>query len=280
MRFTELFRNQSIAVVDCRCEAGPDDRPFPEQHNAFSLSYVRKGSFGYHVRGRSYELVAGSFLVGRCGDEFTCTHEHVCGGDECLSVRFTPAMAESVGTAAMWRLGSMPPVPELMVLGELVQASATQRHNISLEEAGLLLAARFADVGAAKQRQRTPAPARDRRRAVEAALYVDAHADEPIDLDVLARSAGLSQFHFLRLFAKTIGVTPHQYLIRARLRRAARMLAEEDRPITSIAYQIGFGDMSNFVRTFHRAAGVSPRRFRQAAKGDRKILQERLAVAH
>ena len=49
------------------------------------MSFVRRGSFGYHVRGRSHELVAGSALVGHCGDEFTCTHEHHHGGDECLS---------------------------------------------------------------------------------------------------------------------------------------------------------------------------------------------------
>ena len=49
MRRTELFRNESIAVFDCRCEAGPDDKPYAELHSAFSLSYVRKGSFGYRV---------------------------------------------------------------------------------------------------------------------------------------------------------------------------------------------------------------------------------------
>jgi AraC family transcriptional regulator len=62
------------------------------------------------------------------------------------------------------------------------------------------------------------------------------------------------------------------------LRRAARLLADNSLAITDIAFDVGFGDLSNFVRTFHRAAGVSPRRFRQAAKGDRKILQERLAT--
>ena len=50
----------------------------------------------------------------------------------------------------------------------------------------------------------------------------------------------------------------------ARLRRAARLLSSTDQPITDIAFGVGFGDLSNFVRTFHRAAGVSPRRFRQA----------------
>jgi AraC family transcriptional regulator len=120
--------------------------------------------------------------------------------------------------------------------------------------------------------------ARDRRRAVEAALWIDAHASEEIDLDAAARQAGLSPFHFLRLFRNVLGVTPHQYLVRARLRRAANLLVEKDRAITDIAFDVGFGDLSNFVRSFHRAAGVSPRAFRQASRGDRKIFQERLAV--
>jgi AraC-like DNA-binding protein len=279
MRRTELFTSESIAVYDCQCEAGPADTPFAEQHSAFSLSYVRKGSFGYRVNGTAHEMVAGSFLIGRAGDEFVCTHEHVCCGDECLSVRLSPTLAEAINDRA-WRLGSLPPLPEMMVLGELAQASANRQHNISLDEAGLLLADRFEDVTSQKQPPRTPASARDRRLAVEAALYIDTHADEPLGLELLARNAGLSVFHFLRLFAKILGVTPHQYLIRARLRHAARLLAEEDRPITSIAYEIGFGDLSNFVRTFHRAAGVSPTKFRQTAKGERKILQERMAGTH
>ena len=110
-----------------------------------------------------------------------------------------------------------------------------------------------------------------------AALWIDAHAADPIDLESAAAETGLSPFHFLRLFARVLGVTPHQYLIRSRLRCAARLLAEVPRSVTDIAYDVGFGDLSNFVRSFHRAAGVSPRGFRRAAKGDRKIFQDRLA---
>ena len=79
------------------------------------------------------------------------------------------------------------------------------------------------------------------------------------------------------VFAGVLGVTPHQYLVRARLRHAARLLADDTRSITDVALDVGFRDLSNFVRTFHRAAGVSPSGFRRAARGDRKILQERLA---
>jgi AraC-like DNA-binding protein len=75
-----------------------------------------------------------------------------------------------------------------------------------------------------------------------------------------------------------LGVTPHQYLLRSRLRHAARLLADDARSVTDIAYDVGFADLSNFVRTFHRAAGISPLKFRQASRGLRKIFQERLGV--
>ena len=105
-----------------------------------------------------------------------------------------------------------------------------------------------------------------------------ANASAEIDLDAAARVAGLSAFHFLRTFANVLGVTPHQYLVRSRLRRAARLLPDASRPITDIALDVGFADLSNFVRTFHRAAGVSPRGFRQAARGERNLLRDRLAA--
>ena len=100
---------------------------------------------------------------------------------------------------------------------------------------------------------------------------------EPLDLESAAGAVELSPFHFLRIFSRALGVTPHQFLVRARLRRAARLLSDRERRITDVALDVGFADLSNFVRTFHRAAGVSPRRFRRAAQGERKILQDRLA---
>jgi AraC-like DNA-binding protein len=165
-----------------------------------------------------------------------------------------------------------------MVLGELAQAAATGRSDIGLDEAGTALAARFVKVISGGEQKPTRAPARDRRRAIESALWIDAHAHQPINLESAALKAGLSPFHFLRLFSGVLGLTPHQYLVRSRLRHAARLLADDDRSITDVAFDVGFGDLSNFVRTFHRVAGASPRRFREMSRRDRKILQERLAV--
>jgi AraC family transcriptional regulator len=278
MAATTVLRCGSISVIDYRCRLGPAVEPFVELHDGFSVSYVRKGSFGYRTRGESFELVAGSILVGHPGDEYMCTHDHVCG-DECLSFELAPAVVETIGDRTeIWRTGCVPPLPELMVLGELAQAAAEGSSNVGLDEVGMLFAARFVEVVSGRKRQPQQARASDRRRAVEAALWMDGHSHEPIDLDTVADEAGLSSFHFLRLFSKVLGVTPHQYLIRSRLRHAAGLLADGARSITEIAFDVGFGDLSNFVRTFHRAARVSPGAFRQAAKGDRKILQDRLAT--
>ena len=150
--------------------------------------------------------------------------------------------------------------------------------DIGLEELGPLLAARFVEVVSGRPHKPVATAARDRRRAVETALWIDAHSHQQVDLEQAAGQAGISPFHFLRLFSSVLGVTPHQYLVRSRLRHAARLLADNDISITDVAYDVGFGDLSNFVRTFHRAAGVSPRRFREGSRGMRKIFQERLAL--
>lgn len=274
---TTVLRRGSISVIDYRCSAGPADEPFVERHDGYSVSYVRKGSFGYRARGESFELVAGSLLIGHPGDEYTCTHDHV-SRDECLSFHLAPPLVETIGDRTeVWRTGCVPPLSELMVLGELAQVAAEGRSAVGLDEVGLLFAARFVEVVSGRKRTPPEARARDRRRAVEAALWMDAHSHEPIDLESAASEVGLSSFHFLRLFARVLGVTPHQYLVRSRLRHAARLLADDARSITDVALDVGFADLSNFVRTFHRVAGVSPRRFRQAARGRRKILQDRLA---
>jgi len=278
MTATRLLERKSISVSDFRCTAGPGDKPFAEQHRCHSISYVRKGSFGLRCRGKSHELVAGSVLIGHPGDEYTCTHEHVCG-DECLSFFLTPELVEAIGDRAeIWQVGAAPPLPELMVLGELAQAAADGRSDVALDEVGQVFASRFVEVVSGRAREPVSAAARDRRRAVETALWIDAHSHQQIDLEDAAGQADISPFHFLRLFGSVLGVTPHQYLVRSRLRHAARLLADDEKSVTDVAYDVGFGDLSNFVRTFHRAAGVSPRRFREASRGMRKIFQERLAL--
>jgi AraC-like DNA-binding protein len=277
--YRTVFRSAFLSVYDYRCSFGPHDPPFVEVHGHYSLGYVRAGSFGCRSMGESHTLVAGALMVGRPGDEYLCTHDHHDRRDECLAIKLSAEAAHSLGgKEAIWRSVRVPPLPDLMVLGELAQAAADGRSDLGVDEAAMLLASRFSSLSSKIGKKPASVTPRERRRAVEAALWTDSHSSEPIDLERAARQAGLSPYHFLRLFAKVLGVTPHQYLVRSRLRHAARLLADGSSSVTDIALDVGFADLSNFVRTFRRAAGVSPRRFRRAAKGEHRIFQDRLGA--
>jgi AraC-like DNA-binding protein len=277
MPTTTVLMQGPVSVYDHRCDRGPDDQPFTEVHDGFSLAYVRRGSFACEALGRRHDLVAGALAVGHPGDEFVCSHDHHECGDECLHFQFAPELADGVGVGpAAWRAGALPPLADVMVAGELAQAVADGRADLGFDEVGLLLASRFAQaVTGHKQALRIRTA--DRRRAVESALWIDAFAHRSIDLAATAQRAGLSPFHFLRLFTAVIGVSPHQYLVRSRLRHAARLLADDERAVTDVALDVGFADLSNFIRTFRRAAGVSPSGFRRLSKGDRAASEARLA---
>jgi AraC-like DNA-binding protein len=274
---TRTLIDGPVSVVEYRCDAGPRDRGYWEAHSGWSVSFVKRGTFSCHCRGRVHELVPGSVLLGRPGDEYRCTHEHHDGGDECLAVHLAPDVLDGLAPRA-WHSGAVAPCAELMVSGERMRAASAGDTDVGLDEAALAFAARCVALLQDPAPRHAAARAADRRRAVESALWIDAHAQQPIDLHALAHLSGLSAYHYLRVFASALGVTPHQYLVRSRLRHAARCLVEGDQPITEVALDCGFADLSNFVRTFRRAAGASPRAFRRAARTDRKNLQERIAA--
>ena len=96
-----------------------------------------------------------------------------------------------------------------------------------------------------------------------ASQLVESGIAEPHTLADLARSAGLSRYHFLRTFSQVTGVTPHQWILRTRLRDAANRLTATADPITDIALDVGFEDFSNFIRSFRAEFGVSPGRYRR-----------------
>ncbi|TCH99116.1 AraC family transcriptional regulator [Roseococcus sp. SYP-B2431] len=270
MTATPLLRTDLVRVTDVLCAAGPDSPSVVEHHTHHSLAFVRAGSFACRCGREDFDMVRGSVLVGSPGREFTCSHIHRPHGDRCLSVQIAPTAVDMLG-GAEWGIGTLAPTAEMPVLARLIEARARQRHRLGLEEAALLAVARFGQLGRrARSARRAPNP-RERRLAVSAALWLEAQAGEETSLGEAAAQAGLSPFHFLRVFSRTLGVTPHQYLLRVRLDRAARLLGETELPVTEVAFEAGYADLSNFVRAFGRAAGMSPRAFRRSA--DRKNFQ-------
>jgi AraC-like DNA-binding protein len=102
-------------------------------------------------------------------------------------------------------------------------------------------------------------PARHLLRAKDLA---DARYFEPLDLNDLARAAGLSRAHFSREFRAAFGESPHSYLLTRRMERAAALLRGTDRSVTDICFSVGLQSVGSFTTSFKRTYGVSPAAFR------------------
>lgn len=93
--------------------------------------------------------------------------------------------------------------------------------------------------------------------------YIDAHLHEQIPLAAMARLVRLSPFHFARLFKQSFGEPPHRYVTRQRIERAKRMLAQGERSVAEIGFEVGFGESSSFTAAFRKMTGTTPARFRR-----------------
>jgi AraC-like DNA-binding protein len=271
---TPRARTARVSVCDVRCGLGPADRPFPERHGEWAIAVVRRGSFTYraHDQPRARELREGWILLGRAGAEFECAHPR-CTGDDCTSLSIDASLIEEarrdvrLAARAPFPASVLPPVPR--VAGAVAAARRALAAGAPVDADALamdVLSAVLAACGADRAPTRPPSPADEDR--VRAALdLLDAHPDGPWPLAELSARVGVSPFHFARAFRAIVGRSPHRYLVEARVRRAAALLLDTRRRITDIAFDAGFGDLSNFVHTFRRAMGSTPRDFRARANG-------------
>jgi AraC family transcriptional regulator len=96
---------------------------------------------------------------------------------------------------------------------------------------------------------------------------VDANMDEDLSLDEMAQSVGLSTAHFARMFRKSTGETPHQFVLRERIERAKAMLRAADDRVLDVAVACGFKTQQHFAQVFRGVCGVSPTEYRQDLVG-------------
>lgn len=259
------------SVYDNVCTAGPNDRPFEEQHRAVCIAAVTRGTFQYRsTQGRAL-LAPGALLLGNHGCCFECGHEHG-RGDRCMSFHFAPDCWEAVIAAvpgarkATFARPQLSPEPRLAPLIAAIEAAACDLDNLEAEE----LALRFAGaavVSLAEMHRVDSLPSRrDEQRIADTIRRIEAAANDTLhprlSLAMLAGEAAMSPYHFLRTFRRVIGMTPHQYILHHRLHRAAVCLRQSDQPISTVALDAGFNDLSTFNRRFRRVMGASPSVYR------------------
>jgi AraC family transcriptional regulator len=213
-------------------------------------------------------MTPGSLLLGNPGQCFACGHEHGAG-DRCLSFSFSPEYFEELasdvgarGAALEFRGLRVPPLRALAGLTARVCAAVMGSPNAPWDELGVELAARTVQLAGDGSSQPYSPSFRTLAQVTDAVRAIERCPDDPLTLGSLARDVGLSPYHFLRTFQRLTGVTPHQYVLRTRLRRAAVRLVTTPARVLDIALDSGFGDVSNFNHAFRAEFGVSPRTYR------------------
>lgn len=272
-----LANGPGWSVADVVCTCGRDDRPFEERHDQFAVAIVVAGSFQYRNSTGRALMTPGSFLLGSPGQDFECAHAHG-EGDRCIAFWFTAEYIDGIlsgagadrpsATFQTPRLNAGRHTSDLTaraVAGALTSTLAPWDELASDVAGRSWLEARPQDT--------VRAPENTAIRISDAVRWVEDEPAAALSLDGLADAAGVSPFHFLRSFRSLTGTTPHQYIRRARLRRAAELLLSGHQRIIDVALDSGFNDVSHFTRSFQAEFGSSPRRFR--ANGGRAPFSSR-----
>lgn len=103
------------------------------------------------------------------------------------------------------------------------------------------------------------------RRLQLALDYIDANLADPPSLAAVAAAAHMSPFHFSRMFRRSTGLPPHDYITNSRMKRARELLSGTDLLLADIAERIGYRTQAHFTQAFHERVGTTPARFRDGA---------------
>jgi len=254
--------SQLFGAGEAVCRPGPATPDRRYAHACFGV--VVEGAFDYRAPSGEGLAQKGAVVFGNAGEPFACRHLDPAGNRRAVVAFREEALVEAAND-----LGLAAPafghavLPASRIAAGLYGGARLAAAGRLSEDEGLWL------IGEAlRLSHRRPAerPSAAEARRVGAALRcLEAGFDQPLTLADLAEAAGLSRFHFVRVFRAVTGESPHQRLIGHRLRAAADRLLDTTAPVTEIAFAVGFNDLSHFNATFRRAFGRPPGAWRRAA---------------
>ena len=263
-RLVPLVQTDAIALSQFDHEPGVAHRdPERERGVGHCINFVEAGSFRIRTTGAWREVGVDSLFVTAPGLEFSCAHddEHPC--DCCFSVSYSDEAVESARSSVT--LIDAPVRPMTNRHAFLRQALRT---CVSGDEARTEALAGALLWSLSNETARQPLFKAARltwyaARVERAKALMEARYAEPLSLSTLARDAGMSVFHFARIFAELEGRPPHRFLSDVRLSHAnARLRAGA--AVTDTCFAVGFGSLSHFVTMFRRRYGVRPTDIRLA----------------
>ena len=263
-RVATIMRSDLIGVERFDHPAGHAHRDPPEEiSSVHSLSFLERGTFDVAVGHRRWRLEPGMVFRTWPGLTYRCRHPEELPEDVCLTVSYQRDFVEEIRHSKQRHVVVVAsPTNRLAYLGlRLSRLAAPGTDSLTLET---LAAELLAETGAPedhRHRFRVPQLRWYAERMEAARAVLDSAFAEPHTLGSLAQRAGMSPFHFARVFRELVGVPPHRYLMNVRLQRAAQRL-RVGAGVTETSLDCGIGNLSHFIRLFRRAYGVLPSRYR------------------
>lgn len=231
-----------------------------DSYDNFLLMYVQKGEFMLELDGTVSPVAEGDFVL------IDCYKQHIYYTDtgcECLWCHFDGITARGYYTNIVSHLGnsfSLPnPQPTVSRLSSIYDTFSTGK---AVREA--LVSKYLTDILTAfllhsPQKENSPDYT---GMAEEIIAYINEHFAEKFSVEELAAKAGLSQYHFIRVFKKETGFTPHEYLNNTRMMTARYLLKNSRLPVKDICFNTGFSSESVFCSAFKKHQGLTPAEYR------------------
>ena len=110
------------------------------------------------------------------------------------------------------------------------------------------------------------------RRLARVVEYIRNHLDQPLAVSALCRLAEMSQSHFSKLFKRSTGLAPHQFVLQERINRSKELLRQGKRKIVEIALGVGFENQAHFTTVFGNFVGMTPRQFQLSSDFEARAM--------
>ncbi len=250
---------------NCFFREESSDRDVPTQwglhYRKAAVGVVVAGSFDYRSQAESVTAVPGTVIFANAWEGLVVRHpgpRHNRRDVVWFSDALMHELAGELGLDRFPRIALPPGKTAARLFGMI------QRVRKDDKESALELAAAALTVEQDREESESVAPA-DRQRMLAVVRHIEQFYTEPCTVDELANLCGYSRFRFMRLFRAVTGQSVNQFVIAARLRAAALRLRSSKVPVSEVALDVGFNDLSHFNTSFRAAFGCTPRQVRKRA---------------
>lgn len=237
-----------------------------EGYRSILLIYTVSGNGHARYRDREYELKAGRMLLMDCYDY----QEYFSGSDSVWEIKwlhFYGSTSQEYFNMIYDKHGAVIDLPDgtgvQAILDEILKM-ADKRVFLPEARISMLITQLLTEVLLEGTDSSESYDATALNEHVQLALeYIEENYSSSISLSDMASHSCCSEYHFSRLFKRTTGYSPYEYVVKYRVNKAKNLLKNTDKTVEEISEGVGFGSTSNFIRTFRELEGMTPLKYRK-----------------